>query len=214
MHQTEVRPAPSAEAVTEHACHAHRPGGHIDACLTGPCGFCGASLTAIGSGECRACLRLLCHRCDSRYQAELGPICEPCTPASAPACGVAAEGTEVYRLCVFEFDLSCGHLVTAARTGLYPVCVACCDRLGGTILRGVYVPYASEVDYVRVLAERYETRPTGTPLGGTRLIGRRARTDEPYQPTTHGFLSSAGRYPARVGATCSCDGSIVSQDAD
>jgi hypothetical protein len=81
---------------------------------------------------------------------------------------------------VFGFDLFCGDLVTAALTGWYPVSVAC-DRLGGTLSRGVYVPYASEIDYVRVVSERYETRPVGTPLGGTLIIGRRARTDNHYR---------------------------------
>jgi hypothetical protein len=213
MHQNELRPARSAGAATEHPCHAHRPGHHPDACLTGPCGFCGASLPSIGSAECRACLRLVCHRCDARYQADLGPICAPCTPASAATSGAAGEGTDVYRLCVFELDLSCGHLVTAARTGWYPVSVSCCDRLGGTISGGVYVPYASEVDSVRVLSERYEARPAGTPRGGTRIIGRRDRTDDPYQSPVPGVFDSAGRYPAWVGATWSFDGSIAERDA-
>lgn len=211
MHQSQQRPAPSSKAAPEHPCHAHRPGLHTDDCLTGRCGFCGNGLNVISPGECRACLRLICDRCSSRYQAELGPICRPCTPGSAPT---GSEGTEVHRLCVFEFDLSCGHLVTAARTGWYPVVVSCCDRLGGTVSRGVYVPYASEVDYVRVVSERYETRPAGTPLGATRIIGRRARTDDPYRSPVAGVFDSAGRYPARVGATWSFDGSIAVPDGD
>jgi hypothetical protein len=181
--------------------------------MTGPCGFCGAGLPSTGSGECRACLRIVCRLCDARYQADLGPICSPCTPASAPPPGGAA-GTEVHRLCVFEFDLSCGHLVTAAVTGWYPVTVACCDRLGGTILDGVYVPYASDVDYVRVLSERYEARSVGTPLVPARLIGRRDRTDTPYPSTTAGLRGSAGRYPAWVGATGSFDNSTAVPDGD
>ena len=43
---------------------------------------------------------------------------------------------------MFGFALSCGRLVTAALTGWYPVVVSCCDRLGGTIRDGIYVPYA------------------------------------------------------------------------
>lgn len=114
---------------------------------------------------------------------------------------------------MFEFDLSCGHLVTGALTRWYPVMVACCDRLGGTVLHGVYVPYASDVDYVRLLSERYEARPAGTLRGATRIIGRRPRTDEPYQSTAPGSFSTAGRYPAWVGATWSGDGSTALPDA-
>jgi hypothetical protein len=109
---------------------------------------------------------------------------------------------------VFEFDLACGHCVTVALTGWYPVVVSCCDRLGGTILHGIYVPYASDIDYVRGLSERYEARPTGTRPAPTQIIGRRHRTDEPYVSPYPGIDGSAGRYPARVGATWSLDGSI------
>jgi hypothetical protein len=191
----------------DHPCHQHRPGHHTDACLTGACGFCGTSLTDVASGECRACLRIVCEECDAGYQPDLGPICQPCTP-SAPTSS-AGDGKELYRLCVFECDLACGHLVTVALTGWYPVVVSCCDRLGGTVLRGVYVPYASDINYVRVLSERHELRPTGTPRGSTQVIGRRPRTDEPYRSRYPGIEGSSGRYPARVGATWSLDGSIA-----
>ncbi|MFI5893806.1 hypothetical protein ACIA5D_27265 [Actinoplanes sp. NPDC051513] len=194
----------------DHPCHRHKPGQHTDECLTGGCGFCGTSLNDVASGECRACLRIVCEQCDAGYQPDLGPICPPCAP-SAPTNSAAEDGEDAqeYRLCVFEFDLSCGHLVTVARTGWYPVTVACCDRLGGTILRGVYVPYASDIDYIRVLSERYELRPKETPLGSTQLIGRWPRSDEPSPPGLLGVGGSAGKYPARVGAACSCDGSIA-----
>jgi hypothetical protein len=128
-------------------------------------------------------------------RAEQGPI------SSTPP-----DGQELHRLCVFELALSCGHLVTVALTGWYPVSVVCCDRLGGTILRGLYVPYASHVDYVILRVERYENRPKGTPRESDRLIDRRPRTDEPYQSRPGGPVS-AGRYPARVGAAWSLDGS-------
>ena len=191
-----------------HPCHQHRPGQHTDECLTGDCGFCGTSLNDIASGECRACLRILCEQCDAGYQTDLGPICQPCAP-SAPTSSAADGGEESYRLCVFEFDLACGHTVTVALTGWYPVVVSCCDRLGGTILRGDYRPFASDIDYVRVLSERYEVRPKGSGRGSTQVIGRRPRTDEPYQSPYPGIDGSAGRYPARVGATWSLDGSIA-----
>jgi len=103
--------------------------------------------------------------------------------------------TQVHRRCVFDLWLDCGHIATVAVDGWYPVSVVCCNRLGGTILRGSYVPYASHVDYARVLSERYEHQPEGTPLAADRLVGRRPRTD------------GRGRYPARVGATWSLDGS-------
>jgi len=193
--------------VREHPCHQHRPGQHTDACLTGDCRFCGTNLDEVASGVCRACLRIVCEHCDAGYQAGLGPICQPCTP-SAPASSAIGELVE-YRLCVFEFDLSCGHTAVVALTGWYPVAVSCCDRLGGTILRGDYHPLDSDIDYVRGVYERYEMRPKGTPPGSTQLIGRRPRTDEPRPPDFHGLKGSAGRYPARVGATFSWDGSIA-----
>ncbi|MFI1995310.1 hypothetical protein [Actinoplanes sp. NPDC020271] len=194
----------------DHPCHLHRPGQHTDKCLTGNCGFCGTSLNHIASGECRACLRIVCEQCDAGYQPDLGPICQPCAPA-APTSSTT-EDVEQHRLCVFEFDLSCGHVVIVALTGWYPVTVRCCDRLGGTIRDGIYVPYASHIDYVRVLSERYELRPTGTPRGRTQVIGRRARTDEPYQGPYSGIDDSAGRFPARVGATWSLDGTIAAEN--
>ncbi|WP_233624798.1 hypothetical protein [Actinoplanes sp. ATCC 53533] len=147
----------------------------------------------------------MCEECDGGYQPDLGPICRPCTPNAAtppgPGPGVA-DDVEVHRLCVFEFALSCGHLVTAALTGWYPVIVSCCDRLGGTILRGVYVAYASDIDFVNIRSERYESRPTGTPPVPIQLIGRRSRTDAPG-------TASSGRFPACVGAAWSLDGSVA-----
>jgi hypothetical protein len=83
--------------------------------------------------------------------------------------------------------------------------VACCDRLGGTVRRGEYVPYASHVDYVTVLAEDYQARPTGTRPGPTVVLARRPRTDEPCPPGHTAHECSAGRYPARVGATANLD---------
>lgn len=210
MHHTALQPSAFGDAALPLPCLSHQPGQHLDACRTSGCGFCGRQI--IDLLECRACLRLVCDRCCSGYLAGLGPICGPCTPA--PACETAGAGTEVYRLCVFELDLSCGHLVTAALTGWYPVHVACCDRLGGTISGGVYVPYSSEVDYVRVLSERYETRPAGTPPGGTRIIGRRDRTDPPCLSPLPAGSGSAGRLPAYVGAVWSFDGSIAVCDLD
>jgi hypothetical protein len=192
--------------MSDHLCHHHRPGQHTDVCLTGDCGFCGSSLDSVASGECRACLRIVCEECDGGYQSDLGPICQPCAPSTMTS-SAADDGQESYRLCVFEFDLACGHCVTVALTGWYPVVVSCCDRLGGTILRGIYRPFASDIDYVRVLSERYESRPRGTRPAPTQVIGRRPRIDEPYQPSLPGFPSSAGRYPARVGATWNLDGS-------
>jgi len=117
-------------------------------------------------------------------------------------------GSQLHRLCVFDLSLDCGHLATLAVDGGYPVSVACCDRLGGTVRRGVYVAYDSHVEYVNVLSETYEQRPTGTPRDPTRLLGRRSRTDEPRQPAHRGADGSAGRYPARVGATWTIDSSI------
>lgn len=115
-------------------------------------------------------------------------------------------GRELVRLCVFDLALSCGHLATVALTGWYPVRVACCDRLGGTILRGLHVAFASEVDDVKVVSERYEDRPCGTPPAPTRVLGRRVRTDDPYRAAVRAE-SSSGRFPARVGAAWSLDGS-------
>lgn len=189
----------------EHPCHHHRPGRHDESCLTGPCGFCGTSLQAIASGECRHCLRIVCEECDGGYQSDLGPICSPCTPpVTTPhsAGSDVADDVQVHRLCVFEFALSCGHLVAIALTGWYPVRVACCDRLGGTIVRGDYVAYASDVDFVDIRSERYESRPKGARLAPTLLIGRWPRTDAPSR-------AGAGRFPACVGAAWNFDGSLA-----
>jgi hypothetical protein len=195
----------------DHPCHDHRPGRHTDGCLTGHCGFCGTSLQSTASGECRSCLRIVCQLCDSGYLPDLGPICRPCTPPGNHPNRVDQASTddwEQHRLCVFELALSCGHLVTAVITGWYPVTVSCCDRLGGTVLHGLYVPYASKVDYVTVLSERYESRPKDTRCPPVQIIGQYYRTDEPYRsPFLRGYTST-GRFPARVGATWSLDGSI------
>ena len=110
--------------------------------------------------------------------------------------------------CVFDLALDCGHLVTVERIGWYPVSVACCDRLGGTVLRGVYVPYASHV----VRSERHESWPPGRPRRPDRLLGRRPRTDEPYQSPHPGDGDHSGCWPARVGATWSLDGSVPTAD--
>lgn len=195
----------------DHPCHHHRPGHHTGACRTGRCGFCGTSLQSLACGECRSCLRIVCEACDGGYQRDLGPICRPCTPGGNlpnPARSAVADNGEQHRLCVFEFGLACGHLVTAVMTGWYPEVVSCCDRLGGTVLRGLYVPYAAEVDYVNMLSERYEYRPPGTRGVPVQIICRRSRTDEPYQPPFRCHYTNAGRFPARVGATWSLDGSV------
>ncbi|MET8364444.1 hypothetical protein ABZU53_12830 [Micromonospora sp. NPDC005194] len=196
----------------EHPCEQHQPGRHTDTCLTGPCGFCGTNLHTTASGGCRSCQRIVCDACDAGYQPDLGPICRACAQprdgaGQTPASSNPLNGDELHRLCVFELALSCGHLVTVALTGWYPVSVACCDRLGGTIQGGLYVSYASHVDYVTLRSERYEYPPKGTPPAPDRLIDRRPRTDEPY-PSRPGGPVSAGRYPARVGAAWSLDGPV------
>lgn len=116
------------------------------------------------------------------------------------------EDTQLHRLCVFDLSLDCGHIATVT-DGWYPVSVSCCERLGGTTLRGVYVPYDSHVEFVNVLSEIYEHRTAGTPRDPTRLLGRRDRTDEPRQPAYSWAEGTAGRFPARVGATWCLDGS-------
>ncbi|SCF50013.1 hypothetical protein GA0070216_1449 [Micromonospora matsumotoense] len=195
----------------EHPCQLHQPGHHTDACLTGPCGFCGTDLRTTASGECRSCLRIVCETCD----AEKGPICAPCaepgtrTSGPGPASTPPPDGYELHRLCVFVLRLSCGHLVTYFTNGWYPVVVSCCDRLGGTTLRGIYVPYSSHVDYVDVLSERYEHRPTGSPREPAEVRGRWPRTDNPYRSPYPGSGSSTGRYPASAGAAWSLDGSTA-----
>lgn len=181
------------------------PGLHAVICQTARCGYRGTDLRGAVVGSCRACCQLVCAGCDSGYLPELGPICAPCTPPPRDS-RHAEDGWELVRLCVFDLALSCGHVATVALTGWYPVSVACCDRLGGTILRGQYVPYSCDVDYVQVVSERYEHRPTGTPPPATRLLGRRARIDDPY-PAAGRAWSSSGRFPAHVGATWSLDGS-------
>ncbi|MBB5871921.1 hypothetical protein F4553_005300 [Allocatelliglobosispora scoriae] len=110
---------------------------------------------------------------------------------------------------MFVLSLSCGHLVTYYANGWCPVRVPCCDRLGGTTLRGVYVPYASDVDYVGVLSERYEHRPPGSPSEPDGLRSRRSRTDDLCRSPWPGGGSSTGRYPASVGAAWSIDGSTI-----
>lgn len=194
-----------------HPCLAHRPGYHDDACLHGPCGFCGTDLDSLASGECRSCLKIVCESCDAGYDPDDGPICAPCAhpggrsgPADPPP-----DGWQLHRLVVFLLLLSCGHEVSLFVTGWYPVAVACCERLGGTIQGGIYVAFASDVDYVQVLSERYEYRPPGAERERDELRGRRPRTDDPHRSPHPGGGSSTGRYPARVGAAWSFDGSIT-----
>ena len=107
----------------DHPCIHHRPGQHTDACRSGGCGFCGTDLQTIASGECRSCLRIVCDACDGGYLPGLGPICRPCTPPGHDPDRVdssAVDEWEQQRLCVFEFALSCGHLVTAVIDRLVP----------------------------------------------------------------------------------------------
>ncbi|MEU4693735.1 hypothetical protein [Actinoplanes sp. NPDC023714] len=196
----------------KHPCLRHKPGQHDDACLTGPCGFCGTSLQTIASGECRECLRIMCESCDTGYQVESGPLCGRCTPV--PNDGMAPPGFELRRDCLFSLDLSCGHVVLAWVTGFYPVSVPCCDRLGGTIRDGRYVPFVSAVDYARLLFEHYELQSAGSPPDPTQVVGRQARTSDPYRPAGESSYLSTGRFPARVGAALSIDGSIAVTDID
>lgn len=188
--------------MTEHPCHRHRPGQHTTACMSGSCGFCDADLNTTASGECRSCLRIVCEICDAGYDADLGPICRPCHDADNATAGASPSGGphEQRRRCVFELDLSCGHVVTYAVTGWYPVRVSCCDRLGGTVLHGQYVAFASDVDFVRLVSERYIDCPAGTAHRPNRVLRRRARTDDPSKPSYPGDRASTGRYPNRVGA--------------
>lgn len=196
-----------------HPCRAHRPGHHDDACMSGPCGFCGADLRTTASGECRSCLLIVCEGCDAEYEPDLGPICAPCAqPGNHNGFGPAdppPDGWQLHQLCVFLLALSCGHLVSQFVNGWHPVAVACCDRLGGTIQDGAYVAYASNVDYVAVLVERYEYRLLDTPPEPSEVRGRWPRTDDPYRSPCPGGGASTGKYPARVGAGWSIDGSIV-----
>lgn len=189
--------------MADHPCRQHPTGRHTTACMTGSCGYCDTDLRTTASGECRTCLQIVCESCDAGYDADHGPICQPChdtdlTAANAPQ----REGhRERHRRCVFDLDLSCGHVVTYAVTGWYPVSVACCDRLGGTILHGTYVAFNSDVDYVRLRSEHYIDVPAGTAPRPSRLLHRGDRTDAPARPSYPGHRPSTGRYPARVGAT-------------
>jgi hypothetical protein len=56
------------------------------------------------------------------------------------------DGAELHRLCRFSLSLTCGHRAIVTVNGWYPVRVPCCDRLGGTVLCGLFVPYWPEVD--------------------------------------------------------------------
>lgn len=133
-------------------------------------------------------------------------------PGADPARPIPPDGYELHRLCVFALALSCGHLVTLFVNGWYPVSVTCCDRLGGTICQGVYLPYASDVEYVTVLFEHYEYRPRGGPREPSQLRDRRSRSDAPHRSSYPEGEPSAGMYPARVGAAWSVDGSIATPD--
>ncbi|GLZ00801.1 hypothetical protein Acsp02_80530 [Actinoplanes sp. NBRC 103695] len=197
-------PLPERVAVAEHPCHRHRRGQHTTACLTGTCGFCDTDLGVIASGECRSCLRIVCESCDAGYDTERGPTCRPCNDAGHPSTNTGrpeAGPREQHRRCVFELDLSCGHTVTYAVTGWYPVSVSCCDRLGGTVARGEYVAFASDVDFARLMSESYIDCPAGTAPRPSRVLRRRSRTDDPSPQWYRGHPASSGRYPARVGAT-------------
>ncbi|GIG02075.1 hypothetical protein [Catellatospora citrea] len=185
--------------MSRHPCLTHRPGHHDDACMSGPCGICGTDLQTTASGECRSCLLIVCEQCDAGYDPDQGPICAPCAPpgngngnGSGPDVP-PPDGWQLHRMCVFLLSLTCGYLVSLFANGWYPVSVACCDRLGGTIQRGRYIPYASGVDYVQVQSERYEHRPPGTPPEPTEVRGRWPRTDDPYRSPYPGGGSSARR---------------------
>lgn len=203
LETTTVPPLPAQAAMTEHPCHRHRLGQHTTTCLTGSCGFCNADLGTTASGECRSCLRIVCETCDADYDTNLGPICRPCHDADHATANTPppAGPREQHRRCIFELDLSCGHVVTYAVTGWYPVSVSCCDRLGGTVARGEYVAFASDVDFVRLVSERYIDCPAGTAHRPSRVLRRRSRTDDPSPPWYPGHRASTGRYPAHVGAT-------------
>jgi hypothetical protein len=119
--------------------------------------------------------------------------------ATQPTATAPADADELHRLCVFELDLTCGHCVTVSLNGWYPVSVACCDRLGGAWYDGIYYPFSSDVDYVRLLVERYEHRPAGAHREPLRVLNRRARTDDAVIPIHSWQRGSAGRFPAWVG---------------
>ncbi|MEU8007467.1 hypothetical protein AB0B66_40440 [Catellatospora sp. NPDC049111] len=197
--------------MSRHRCRAHRPGHHGDTCMNGPCGFCGTDLQTTASSECRSCLLIVCEQCDAGYDPAQGPICVPCA-RPGNGCGAdspPSDGWQLHRLCVFLLSLTCGHQVSLYVNGWYPASVACCDRLGGTTLHGQHVPYASGVDYVQVLSERYKHRPPGTPPEPSAIRGRWPRTDDPYRSPHPGGDSSSGRHPARVGAAWSLNGSTT-----
>ena len=172
--------------------------------------ICDTDLSTTASGECRSCLRIVCEGCDAGYDAELGPICQPCHDADGTTANIALpeDPRGQHRRCVFDLDLSCGHVVTYAVTGWYPVSIACCDRLGGTVLDGTYTAYASHVDHVRLRSERYLDVPAGAPPRPSRLLRRRCRPDPPASPGYPGHRASSGRYPAHVGAVWIRDASV------
>ncbi|MEU4243956.1 hypothetical protein [Actinoplanes sp. NPDC026619] len=196
--------------MAEHPCDDHRAGQHTAACMTGPCGFCSTDRGTTASGECRSCLRIVCEICDAGYDADLGPICQPCHDADSTTANTPPPDAprDQHRRCVFDLDLSCGHVVTYAVTGWYPVSVGCCDRLGVTIMDGTYVAYDSHVDHVRLRLERYVEVPASTPPRPSRVLRRLSRTDDPARPSYPGHRASTGRYPARVGAAWTLDGSM------
>lgn len=118
-------------------------------------------------------------------------------PAHPPTVGAS----ELERLCVFDLSLDCGHIVTLAIDGWYPESVACCDRLGGTDFHGEYVPFSSNVEYANLLSETYEIRRHGAPREPAEILARRPRIDDPHPPHHRWTWGTAGRFPARVGAT-------------
>lgn len=122
------------------------------------------------------------------------------TPDLPSTSAASAEAHELHRPCVFDLDLTCGHCVRVTVNGWYPVSVACCDRLGGTWFGSDYIPFASTVDYVRVVQERYEHRRPGAAREPLQVVARRDRTDDPFLPVHSWQQGSAGRFPARVGA--------------
>ncbi|MEU1811040.1 hypothetical protein [Micromonospora aurantiaca (nom. illeg.)] len=107
------------------------------------------------------------------------------------------DAVEVHRLCVFDLDLTCGHCLTVSVNGWYHVTVVCCDRLGGTWHQGTFYPFASNIDHVRCLDERYEHRPRGAAREPLRVLRRRPRTDDPTVPVHPWQRGTAGRFPER-----------------
>jgi hypothetical protein len=104
---------------------------------------------------------------------------------------------ELHRLCRFSLALTCGHRVIVDLNGWYPVCVPCCDRLGGTVLCGRYLPYSSAVEYATVIEERYEWRAPASAREPMQVIDREPRTD---LPRSFGKHYSAGRFPQHIGS--------------